>query len=89
MSRSSELAERIQVHLRRMEADPVLNAHRSMGFLRLTPFYQTQAVAIAGKVHVQYVSYQGNSVLPLAEAERYLAWLDAGNNGKHFEVPPA
>lgn len=88
MSRSSELAERIHAHLRLMEADPVLNAPRPAGFLRLSPFYQAQAVAVGGRVHVQYVSYQGDSPLRLAEAERYLAWLDAGNKGKHFEVPP-
>lgn len=88
MSRSSELAERLQAHLRRMEADPVLNASRPMGFLRLTPFHEAQAVAVGGRVHVRYVSYQGDSPLTLAEAECFLAWLDAGNNGTHHQAPP-
>ena len=32
-----------------------------------------------------YVSYQGEASLKKAEAEAYLAWLDAGNVGRHYE----
>jgi hypothetical protein len=34
-----------------------------------------------------YISHQGECFLKRAEAEKYLAWLDAGNVGKHYGVP--
>lgn len=35
-------------------------------------------------VYIQYERYKAISHLSRTEAEKYLAWLDAGNVGKHF-----
>lgn len=85
MSRSSDIATRIDAHLRVMEADPVLNAVREMSRLHLRPYYQAGAIACGGRVRVTYVNFQGGMSIPLGDAEAYLAWLDAGNRGTHFE----
>lgn len=39
-----------------------------------------------GRVQITYISYQGESLLTIEEAERYLAWLDKGYIGRHFEA---
>ena len=38
------------------------------------------------RVMVKYVAYQYQSSLTRDEAERYLAWLNAGNVGRHYEA---
>ena len=79
-----ELAARIAEHLKRFEADPVINAPNPVSKAR--PFYQAIAVRTGRYVAVQYVSYQHTSHLTRDEAEKYLAWLDAGNVGKHHQA---
>ena len=75
-----EIAERISVHLKRIEADPKLNPWRN-GSTR--PFYHACAWPAGRYVRVKYISYQGFSTLPKVDAELYLEWLDAGNNGRY------
>ncbi len=80
MTTCKELAGKIHVHLLRMEADASINKSGT-GRAR---YFRPSAHGTT-RVMVSYVSYQGHSTLTKAEAEKYLAWLDAGNNGKHHE----
>ncbi len=96
----AEIAARIHVHLKRIEADPKLNpyrAHDSSGWRLATEaerqrgegirwFFGARASATGRYVSVKYISYQSSTSLSKEEAERYLAWLDAGNIGKHYEA---
>lgn len=81
-----EIAARIDAHLKSFEADPKINArHRMYG---TTPYWGAHCWWVPGssRVSVLYVSYQGRSTMTKAEATAYLAWLDAGNNGYHYEA---
>lgn len=80
-----DIATRINAHLKRFEGNKQINRlHRSS---RTRPYYYAGAwMGLDAWVHVTYVSYQGGSNLRRAEAERYLAWLDAGNIGTHWEA---
>lgn len=81
MTTCKELAEKINAHLKRFEADKTINAtSRTYG---TRPYYCAGANATT-RVWVWYVSYQGQSSLTKAEAKKYLEWLDAGNVGKHY-----
>lgn len=90
----TEIAERIDVHLRRLEADPEINKRRRYdkekrewvehpdGF---STYYYAGAHRSGPRVRVSYVSYQGSRTLTRNAAIEYLAWLDAGNVGTHDE----
>jgi len=80
----AEIASRIGQHLRRFEKDAQINKKDDRG---LSPYWNVFAHRNGRYVQVQYVSYQGHSSLTRAEAEKYLAWLDAGNVGRHYSVP--
>ena len=91
-----DLADRIDAHLKRIENDPKLNPskHYDKQLKKWTvdktgmgvrDFFSAYAVGDRHRVCVLYVSYQGNSHITIEEAEAYLAWLDAGNVGRHFE----
>lgn len=84
-SRSKEVGALINAHLKRFEADPEINQYSDDRKGRLHPYWNASASARGGRVFVVYISYQGSTSLTLAEAEAYLAWLDAGNEGRHFE----
>jgi hypothetical protein len=79
-----EIADRINEHLKRFEADSVINAPNPNS--KSCPFYQAAAIRNGRYVAVKYVSYQHTSNLTRDEAEKYLAWLDAGNVGKHNQA---
>ena len=86
MATMKELAAGIDAHLKRFEADPAINAIERRGG-RLSPYYGAGAGYWRGRyLLVQYISYQGPLTLSKAEAEAYLAWLDAGNVGRHYEA---
>ena len=78
----AEIADRINAHLKRMEAEQ----GRPMK-MEDTRFFQAVAYPAGSKVGVSYISFQGASMLTKAEALAYLEWLDAGNAGKHYLVP--
>lgn len=89
------LAKRISEHLRRFERDPKINVRRrydrETGTWRKDPngtgdYYMANAYSNGRRISVVYVSYQGGSKLTRDEAVAYLAWLDAGNVGKHFKM---
>ena len=84
----TEIAKRISVHLHRFEEDPAINnfgdALREQD--KLKPYWLSRAFQAGRYVGVIYVDYQGASNLTKAQAEKYLAWLDAGNVGKHWKA---
>lgn len=78
-----EIAERIHAHLKRIEADKVLNV--SPGQNRQLLFH-AGAIASGRYVLCMYISFEGRSSLTKDEALRYLAKLDAGYVGRHYEA---
>lgn len=81
----AEIAERILAHLKRIEKDLKLNPRRRPG--GLLDYYNVNCFPAGARIEIVYVSYQGWSYISKVEALAYLAWLDAGNVGKHWEVP--
>ena len=77
-----EIARRINAHLKRFEADAAINIVTPGSIRR---FYNVGAGRSGNRVWVTYVSFQGGAGLKKADAMRYLAWLDAGNVGCHYE----
>jgi hypothetical protein len=73
-----------------MAINGYLEEFEAMGKLRgkaaPVKFYNASARGSGVYVYVTYISYQGSHTLNQVEAERYLAWLDAGNIGRHFEA---
>lgn len=79
-----DIAAKIDAHLKRMEADPAINRPEVVG--RRSPFYRSAACVRGTYVKVTYFDHIESEMLDRGEALRYLAWLDAGNNGKHFDA---
>ena len=52
----------------------------------LPVLYKAYAWRAGNRVKVRYKSFWNPSSLTRVEAEAYLAWLDAGNNGTHFDL---
>lgn len=77
---AKRLGMAIDLHLRRFEADPKINAARS----GTRPYYHANAWGDRHRVRVRYVLYQGDTAISVADATKYLAWLDAGNVGLHY-----
>lgn len=73
-----EIAERISSYLRQFNADPSVN-HKGA-------YYNPGAWVGGNRVMVMYVSFQGTSSLTRDEALAYLAWLDDGGVGRHYEA---
>lgn len=86
----TDIALRIQAHLRRFAADPAIADREwtdGQGQVRKTALYWSPNAYRGGsRCMVRYVAYQLTSSLTREEAERYLAWLDAGNVGRHYEA---
>lgn len=76
-----EIARRISAHLKRLEDDEAWNVTPS-GRRRM---WQACALRAGSRVACTYVSYQGTTNLTRDEAIRYLAALDGGFKGRHFE----
>ena len=81
--RLTEIAEKINAHLKRFEASKKINKLNKK--YRTRPYFNTRARQAGNTVAITYISYQGISKLDKRTALRYLAWLDAGNVGKHTE----
>lgn len=79
-----EVAAKIDAHLSRFEADPKINALSSSS--KIHPYYNACAYVAGRYVGIRYVSFQSTDKITKAEAEVYLAWLDAGNVGKHYRM---
>jgi hypothetical protein len=82
----NEIADRIAAHLRRMEADPVINVNTKPNRMGTSQFYFADARVAGAYVRVQYITYQGGTNLKKAEAEAYLKALDAGFTQKHWRL---
>lgn len=80
MTPLDKIAKRISAHLQRFEKDPAIN---TVGHSNIHKFFRAGSWHAGRFVHVQYISFQGSTHLTKAEAETYLAWLDAGNIGTH------
>ena len=78
-----EVAARVDAHLKRFERDPKINPKSDRG---LTVYWGAGSWSGGRWVYVQYVSYRGACALSKADAETYLRWLDAGNDGWHYEA---
>jgi len=87
----AELAEWIHLHLKAMENDPKINTRapdRIPGVKGLQRLWHSSAY-YAGrgpKIQVTYISFQGSSTLSREEAEIYLAYLESGKTGRHYEA---
>ena len=80
-----DIGEAISAHLKRFEADKVINAPR-VSHRGMTPFYNAGTCVTGGWLAIVYISYQGRCrSMRRPAAEAYLAWLDAGNVGTHFK----
>lgn len=82
----AEIAARIDEHLKRIERDPKLNPWDNGKVHGTRPFFHSGAFARGSRVGVMYVSYQGTTHMKKVDALKYLAWLDAGNVGKHWNM---
>lgn len=82
----TEIASRIDAHLKRFENDPEINAPRDATREqdRVGRYFRAYSWGSGRYVYVVYISFQGKIALTKPEAEKYLAWLDAGNVGKHW-----
>jgi hypothetical protein len=76
----SEIAARISEHLKRKEASQPKNSAEP------GDYYRACAWAAGSRVGVRYVSFQHETFLTKADALEYLAWLDAGNIGRHYKA---
>ncbi len=92
---AADLAKKIDAHLKRFESDPTLNPghrydkerkERVLDPMGVRDYYVARAHGNRHRVWVIYVTYQGGSYLSIEDAEKYLAWLDAGNVGRHYEA---
>jgi len=92
---AAALGQKIDAHLKRIEGDPALNPRRRFDKEReewvLDPrgvpaYYRAGAAGDRHRVWVIYVTYQGGSYMSIEDAEKYLAWLEAGNVGRHFKA---
>lgn len=90
MTTLTETAKAIDAHLERFARTPEI-ATRKMtdgkGVERVVSLFWNPICYRGGpRAKIRYVSYQYESSLTKAEAERYLAWLNAGNVGRHYEA---
>ena len=81
----TEISNRIDAHLKRFEADPIINAFRFTNGVMLPPYYDARAFKGGRYCMVQYLGFHAQSALTKGEAEQYLWWLDDGNVGHHRE----
>jgi hypothetical protein len=78
-----KIAEGIDAYLRCFEADPKINVAKEGR--NISPYFHAHAWYPGGAyISVVYISFQGISHLKRDEAEAYLAWLEAGNVGRHY-----
>lgn len=72
-----ELAERINAHLQKFPRDRFPGARAAASLTGL---------GWGERVRVVYDNRDRSHPLTKDEAQRYLAWLDAGNVGTHFDM---
>lgn len=80
----TEIAARINSHLKRFESDPTIDTRDEK--YKTSAYYHAGATQAGRYVKARYVSYRGSHQLTRADALRYLEWLDDGHVGKHWKV---
>lgn len=80
----TEIAERINAHLKRFEADPKINCIPPGRSMKLHPYWHSRAYQAGNRVSIVYISFQGSTNLTREDAEMYMHWLDAGGIGAHW-----
>ena len=92
---ADELGQKINRHLKRIEGDPKLNPGKRFDKekdawipdeMGVRDYYGANARGDRHRVRISYIAYQAASFLPIEDAQKYLAWLDAGNVGSHYEA---
>lgn len=82
-----EIATLIRAHLKRIEDDPKHNKRiGAASGMRLARYWHSGAGASGRFIYVCYVSYRGSTHLTRDEALIYLAWLDKGHVGRHWQA---
>ena len=84
--KTKEIMERIHKHLKRMEEDLTINTLAAYRGMKTSRFFGAAAGMSGRWPYLQYVSYQGAFTITKEQAIAYLAWLDAGNSGTHWEA---
>ena len=79
-----DIAAALLAHLKRIEADPVLNPRDGGHPLGDRDILCPSVERAGSRVSVQYRNVA--HTLTKAEAAAYLAWLGAGNNGTHLDM---
>jgi len=92
---AAALGQKINEHLQRIQNDKVLNPGKRfdkdqkkwvLDEMGVHSFYGARSRGDRHRVWVIYITYQGGSHLSIAEAMKYLVWLNNGNVGRHFEA---
>ena len=81
-----EIGEKIDAHLKRIEADPELNPKVTIGRVTGPRFWKAVAFQSGNRIYLVYKGYQPGTTVTKAEALAYLEKLDAGEVGRHFEL---
>ncbi len=81
----AEIAARIAAHLARFEADQALCKTQNIDGPRLTLFARPSVFVRGPRLLVSYSSALDTVTITKAQAIAYLAWLDAGGVGRHWE----
>ena len=79
-----DIAAALLAHLKRIEADPVLNPRAGGHPLGDRDIVCPSVERTGSRISVQYRAVA--HTLSKAEAAAYLAWLDVGNNGTHLDM---
>jgi hypothetical protein len=79
------LAEAINTHLKRIEATPSINEWTNSSGSARRRCFNAQSYRRGRSIMIRYISYQMTAAVPAADAQRYLAALDAGYVGRHHE----
>ena len=78
-----QIAERIDIYLKKFEKDPIIN---KVDEKYHTSHYYWACAWGTTKVNIRYVDYQYTFKLSKEEGLKYLKWLDEGNVGEHYKI---
>lgn len=84
----TEIAACINKHLKRLEriTPPQVFSGKDGQEQKNALFFHAGACRAGSRVSIVYVCYQGHNSLTKEEALKYLAYLEAGNTGRHWEM---
>jgi hypothetical protein len=82
----TQIAAKIDAHLKRWQADPAINKTIHQREMRLKTFCMAGCHRAGRFIQITYVSYIGHHSLVKFQAEKYLEWIEAGNVGYHWDA---